>query len=238
MSWKWHLHIFNSIQLNFISIFLKIQGKIIADEYKLIWGSLHNKYNKKSCETSCLPASEASSSTDPVGREYVIASWRQPRPCVQHRKWNYQLILLAVVDAWSCCCLDTVLLLSASDVECAFKNDKGRRRAFSDARAHEWQGKRVTDKTLKLSTSGRRASCKARTLGGRRKDRQPTAWRAFFVCVLRVWSAIEILVVFTCSARALFIFTLLALRRRQLTRPLTLANSAGKPCCCPALTLS
>lgn len=29
----------------------------------------------------------------------VIASLRRPRRCVEHRKLNYQLILLAVVDA-------------------------------------------------------------------------------------------------------------------------------------------
>lgn len=42
---------------------------------------------------------------------------RQPRTNVIHRKLNYQLILLAVVDARSCSCLDTVLLLSAPDIE-------------------------------------------------------------------------------------------------------------------------
>lgn len=52
----------------------------------------------------------------------ITSAWAN----VIHRKLNYQLILLAVVDAWSCCCLDTVLLLSACDIEDTLKPRKGR----------------------------------------------------------------------------------------------------------------
>lgn len=54
-----------------------------------------------------------------------MTSWRRPRMCAEDRKLNYQLILLAVVDAWSCCCLDAVSLLSGPDIEDTLKRRKG-----------------------------------------------------------------------------------------------------------------
>lgn len=66
-------------------------------------------------------------------RQLTVTSSRRPLTCVGDRKCTDQLIVLAVVDAWSCCCLDTVLLRSAPvDVEATPERRKGRDGHFTD----------------------------------------------------------------------------------------------------------
>lgn len=60
--------------------------------------------------------------------------------------WSRWLLLMPEVAF----CLDTVLLLSARDIEDTLKPRKGRDGAFSDWRAGDWTGKRLTARSLGL----------------------------------------------------------------------------------------
>lgn len=170
----------------------------------------------------------------------LIASSRRPRRYVEHRKLNYQLIPLAAVDAWSCCCLDTVLLLSASDIGCALKTRKGHSGHLPANELTSSKGS-VSQRGLCIyALAAEELAAKLEPSAKERKTEETADGLTCFLCLCPESLNRD----FSCicleffSAHSLFIFTLLPLRAGQLARQLTLASSAKKQCCCQALTLS
>lgn len=161
--------------------------------------------------------------------------------CVEHRKLNYQLILLAVVDAWSCCCLDTVLLLSAPDIEDTLNPHQGTRWTFIawwvTEEASHCEDFEFTYERLKSYVSSKAWNLRWK---GRKKNSKDS-----FLCLCRAspnrdinFLCVEFIVSFCTYVIYIYTYTLIALRGRQLARQLTLACSAKKQCCCQALMLS
>lgn len=138
-------------------------------------------------------------STDPWFTRFLVdcVSWPW-RHHVTENVRRTQEVELSADPAGCCWCLKLLLFGHCVALICSWhwrhiKAEKGTRRAFTGGRADEEQGTRLTARTLNLRTSCRRASSKAWTFGGKKKEkqhRQPAARRALFVYVVPVWTAI------------------------------------------------
>lgn len=168
--------------------------------------------------------------------QLTVMSSRPPRTCVWNRKLNYQLILLAVVDARSCCCWETVLLLSAPVIGDTLNATKGR--------GGHLPGGELTSDKRSVSQRGLWICAPAAeelapklepSLEEERKSAKTADGLACFLCLCRASLNRDInflcvgfrIVFFTCTC-IIYIYTLLPLRRGQLARQLTLAHSAKK----------
>lgn len=148
--------------------------------------------------------------------QLTVMSSRPPRTCVWNRKLNYQLILLAVVDARSCCCWETVLLLSAPVIGDTLNATKGR--------GGHLPGGELTSDKRSVSQRGLWICAPAAeelapklepSLEEERKSAKTADGLACFLCLCRAslnrdinFLCVEFRIVFFLPALALFIFIL------------------------------